>query len=148
MTTIAYNHRDKELAADSQGTCGYNKVSGNIVKIIRVKVGWVGFCGSVADSHELVEALNGLDVKGDLSKLEFGAIVLPDKGRAYICEVSSLGKLTKLYLTDHWCVGSGADLALGAMAAGASAKEAVKIATKYDIYSGGRIMVKKQGDKK
>lgn len=36
-------------------------------------------------------------------------------------------------------IGSGADLALGAMANGATPQEAIKIAIKYDTGSGGRV---------
>lgn len=36
-------------------------------------------------------------------------------------------------------IGSGRDLALGAIDAGLNAKEAVKLACKRDIYSGGRV---------
>lgn len=38
--------------------------------------------------------------------------------------------------------------ALGALFTGATAKEAVKAAIKYDIYSSGRILTKKMGDLK
>lgn len=37
--------------------------------------------------------------------------------------------------------GTGMDLAMGAMAAGATAEEAVKIAAQYDCYTGGEIHV-------
>jgi hypothetical protein len=40
-------------------------------------------------------------------------------------------------------VGSGSELAIGAMSAGASAKEALKIASQYDIYTGGKLRTKK-----
>ena len=40
---------------------------------------------------------------------------------------------------DYFVAGSGADIALGAMAAGASARKAVKIAIEYDTQTGGKI---------
>lgn len=73
MTTIAYNHRDKELASDSQGTNGWIIMPKVYTKIHKLSFGWVGFCGNAAD---------------------------------------------------------------------------MRAAIKYDIYSGGKIVVKKRGDKK
>jgi len=42
-------------------------------------------------------------------------------------------------LVDFFASGSGQDLARGAMAYGATAKQAVEIACKYDLFSGGKI---------
>lgn len=42
-------------------------------------------------------------------------------------------------LDDFYAVGSGAKVALGAMACGKSAVEAVRIAARFDPYTGGRI---------
>lgn len=42
-------------------------------------------------------------------------------------------------------MGTGGELALGAHAAGATIKEAIKIAIKFDINSGGRIQIVKRG---
>lgn len=42
-------------------------------------------------------------------------------------------------LPEFYAVGSGAPLAIGAMAAGATAREAVACASLFDIYSGGAI---------
>jgi len=43
-------------------------------------------------------------------------------------------------LDDFYAIGSGAKVALGAMACGKSAIEAVRIAARYDPYTGGRIV--------
>lgn len=42
-------------------------------------------------------------------------------------------------LNDFDALGSGSQIALGAMAYGATAKEALKIASKYDINTGGKL---------
>lgn len=44
--------------------------------------------------------------------------------------------------TGQYAIGSGGAIAIGALAAGASAREAVKIATLHDAYSGGTVTVK------
>jgi ATP-dependent protease HslVU (ClpYQ) peptidase subunit len=41
----------------------------------------------------------------------------------------------------RYAVGSGSDFALGALAAGATPQEAVKIATQLDAYTGGKVRV-------
>jgi ATP-dependent protease HslVU (ClpYQ) peptidase subunit len=38
-----------------------------------------------------------------------------------------------------YAIGSGSDFAMGAMLAGKTAAESVRIATKLDIYSGGAV---------
>lgn len=43
------------------------------------------------------------------------------------------------YISDSYAIGSGSDLALGAMEAGKSALDAVKIACKKSVYCGGQI---------
>jgi ATP-dependent protease HslVU (ClpYQ) peptidase subunit len=43
-------------------------------------------------------------------------------------------------------LGTGSNYAIGAVSAGASPKEAVKIATKLDVNSGGYIQIVKQGE--
>ena len=37
---------------------------------------------------------------------------------------------------DFWAVGSGEEYALGAMAMGASAAQAVEVASQFDVYTG------------
>ncbi len=41
--------------------------------------------------------------------------------------------------TDYIAIGSGGEIALGAMGYGASAKEAVEVAIKHDCHSGGNV---------
>lgn len=148
MTTIAYNHKDKELASDSQGTAGDIVVPGQYTKLVRVEEGWAAFCGSANDVPVYTKILNGESPEGDYTKLGNGVIVVPDKGSPYNFWFDSLGNPTKEKLSGSWALGSGREFALGAMAVGASAKDAVMAAIKYDIYSGGKVVVKKRGESK
>ena len=50
------------------------------------------------------------------------------------------GKHLVLVDAPFMALGSGAKVAMGAMAAGATAERAVRIACDYDIYTGGRII--------
>ena len=148
MTTIAYNHRDKELASDSQGTSGSITSPEKFTKIVRLSYGWAAFAGSIMDLPSYVKVLEGEDIAGDKTKLGCGVIVVPDKGDPYNFWIDSLGHVSKEVIKNSWAIGSGRQFALGAMAVGASAKDAVKAAIKYDMHSGGRIVVKKKGSSK
>lgn len=48
--------------------------------------------------------------------------------------------------TGFYGAGTGAQYGLGALAAGASLRDAMKIAIEYDVNSGGKIQIVKQGD--
>ena len=150
MTTIAYNHKDKELAADSQSTSGYTIASQNVTKLHRLDYGWFAFAGNLADAYILIDYLLGNIPPDnlDLSKLDVAGFVLPDKGQPYNIHISSAGHLVKIECNHSSAIGSGAEYALGALHCGASAKDAVKAAIKYDIYSSGKILVKKKGQLK
>lgn len=57
-------------------------------------------------------------------------------------EVFAIGHdFSAIPVYDYDVVGSGSNFAFGALDAGASAKKAVKIATKRDVYSGGKVNV-------
>lgn len=46
-----------------------------------------------------------------------------------------------VHLCDYFAEGSGRDLAMGALAFGASAIEAIEVAKEHDIYTGGNVQV-------
>lgn len=148
MTTVAYNHKDKEIAVDGQCTSGTTIVSDSCVKLYRFDSGWAAFCGSVADIPTYLAILNRVPVEGDLSRLDCDCIVVPDNRNPYSLLFDSLGDRVADDIKGNWALGSGREFALGALHAGASARDAVKAAIKYDIYSGGRVVVKKKGAKK
>ncbi len=60
------------------------------------------------------------------------ALMVNDFGESEIC-------------APFYAIGSGYELAMGAMAMGASAEEAVRVAIQYDIHSGGEITVLARG---
>lgn len=137
MTTIAY--RDGIMAADTLITSN-GMVDGYHQKIARNAVGdLAGASGNSAkccaflawfsggEKHEPPEwdeeTGNGLIVRCD------GAVELyMQHGRSDL-------------RADFYAIGSGYQIAIGAMAAGASAKEAVAAAIKIDTCSGGEITV-------
>ncbi len=130
MTTLAYDGR--MLAADRQLTLGGTPMP--LTKIFRLGTELVGLCGSVQESLLFLEWYqNGKDpnTRPKLSD-DFSALaIIPGKILRY-------EHLLKPWLIDlpFWAAGSGADYALGAMAAGKSAAEAVEIACRFDTGSG------------
>lgn len=130
MTTVAWD--GQMMAADRQLTLGGTALP--LKKIFRYDNGLVGCCGSVQESMLFLEWYrNGRDPERK-PKLDegFSAMVVSDG----LCK--RFENLLMPYLIDmpFWAAGSGADYALGAMAAGKSAKEAVEIAIRFDTGSG------------
>lgn len=143
MTTIAYD--GKTLAADSQSTCG--TISGRAVKIAKNKAGFlVAGCGSYATVRWWMDwVLAGLQPDDQPDHAEDATIIIVDpRGRARMFAEAAVSQTLP---RRKWAIGSGSDLALGAMAMGADARTAVKVACKFDVYTSGRVVVLKPGMK-
>ena len=139
MTTIAWD--GETLAADRKMGGRYN-----VQKIFKVPQGYAAGCG---DYDYVVEVVEWLANGADRDKIHH----LPDKNEdmepaAEIILVSPKGKVSWLswpYLRfvqlseKKVAYGSGGDIALGAMAAGASARQAVAIACRFDSDTGQGI---------
>lgn len=131
MTTLAYD--GKTLAADRQLTLGGTPMP--LRKIFRHNDELIGLSGSVQESLLFLEWYrNGGVSAGDKPKLsdDFSALVITD---GKIMRYEALLMPWQIDLP-FWAAGSGADYALGAMAAGKSAVEAVEIAIRFDTSSG------------
>lgn len=131
MTTIAY--KDGELATDSRVTENGNVYTDRQRKVHKLRDGRiVAWAGSLTDSKRFLAALR----KGThIPKVDVNAIMLHPEGGVAVFDENTWLPMNE----PHYAMGSGADLALGAMDAGATAKEAVKIAIKRDTNSGGRV---------
>jgi len=148
VTTIAI--RDGVIAADTQETWEDGSFT-PCVKLYRMPwdaedvaghiVGLAG--GSYAGELFLEWYRDGdRDEKPDLTNLDleedFEAIVLRPDGTLWSCN-----RLFTFipHKTEYFATGSGGKVALGAMAMGATAEEAVAAAIKHDCYTGGDIQV-------
>ena len=148
MSVIVY--KDGVLAADSQWTSDGQKgvVHPKQPKIMRTHdgAGMIGLCGSLGWEPVVKRVWekmkNPLDAVGSrmfiqvlgenadwTALLIYGDTVMEASG----------GNPPHLTQTPT-AIGSGADLAFGAMAMGASAKEAVIVATRYSATCGGRVV--------
>lgn len=135
MTTVAWD--GKTLAADKKTVWGGIIPAGGVTKITPLDTknyGRVlfGASGAVPDIQKLVRWLTE---GGELPKFGKGcdAIFVNKKKQCWWIDEQGEPVLVRL---KKWATGSGMDFALGAMFAGATAKEAVQIAAKLDINTG------------
>ncbi len=137
MTTIAFN--EEVMVSDSQMTTGNHIEPEPMKKIYRAAGYLCGYCG-VSDMAEQV--FDWLDSGGDVAKA-------PTSKDYYEVVRHNGGKKFEIYFNkgNGWlkkscpgAIGSGEYYALAAMMAGATPKEAVKIASKLDVATGGKIV--------
>lgn len=147
MTTIAY--KDGILSFDSRITSG-SVMHGWMVKGKIVGQHLVAASGAAQDIQAFFDWFEaGADQK---KKADFGlydreadlcALVVDAKGKVTIYE----DRVYPIFI-EHlfYAVGSGAEIAIGAMAAGKSAAESVRLASKFDSATGGPIRSLKISD--
>jgi ATP-dependent protease HslVU (ClpYQ) peptidase subunit len=132
MSTLAWDGRC--LAADQQITIGGTPVAGT--KIFRGTDFLIGGCGDIQEVLLFVEWYESGQLKTDkpmLTRDSFtGYVVDENKVLWRFDHLLVPYKITRPF----WAAGSGADYAMGAMAAGQSARRAVEIAIDLDINSG------------
>lgn len=132
MTTIAY--RDGILAADRLFTAG------DIRSGLGSKIGRDGGYrwGMVGDRPGAISLFawfkGGKPTKQPEREAGGSLIIIYDHGEG---EVYSQGTSWPLAEAEFHAWGSGADIARGAMAMGASAEEAVQAAARFDVYTQG-----------
>lgn len=136
MTTIAY--RDGVMAGDSLITsdnvrCGYMR------KIARRDDGALcGVCGSASLLRAILAwFLSGepADGRPQITDNDACFIIVRTNGRVESHDQRGFSDDTAPF----FALGSGRELAMGAMAAGATAIEAVRAAAKLDIRTGGTV---------
>jgi hypothetical protein len=137
VTTIATD--GVTMAADTLGTRAEIIFASSLDKLERLNDGSIlGCAGRSATLRELALWLNG---EGEFPKDhgEWGAIHLTKQGpRLY----NSSGRAWA-YLDAPAAIGTGAELALGAMLVGCSPVQAVEIAARRDPFTGGEVRAMK-----
>lgn len=135
MSVIAWD--GKTLAADRQASCGGRITT--TVKIFSHDDKLIGLIGPHESAHRLYNwILNGMN------PISFPANLETDGGIPTVYVIHKSGHTVKfedcpypIVIKDKlWADGGGGDLALGAMAMGATAAEAVEIASKYNVHCG------------
>lgn len=135
ITTIAYD--GKTLAADTQGNASFI-LKGH--KLHRLANGSLfGAAGSLQETLAVLGWLNGGEKPTDLENFE--GLIIEASGASVLGE-----RLIRVpSLEPFYAIGSGSHFALAAMACGCTAVEAVRIAARFDPYTGGRVESMKLG---
>ena len=139
MTTVAYS--SGVLAFDSKIT-GNDGYTGWGIKGRKTSKFLMAGCGSFADMTAFMDWMQAGGVVADKKlfgidrKIEMSAIVVNKKGHVYFYE----DYLYPFQIDAPFhAIGSGSSYAIGAMAFGATAVQAIKIASKWDNGTGGLI---------
>lgn len=136
MTTIAYDHKNNQVAVDSRATAGTKIISDKAHKYIEKDGAMWFFTGAIADFDQLI-ALNHND-KPD---------IIPDCAAIKVCDdgvylVTFNGDYCSVCpLRYSYSIGSGENYATSSMDFGSSAKDAVKYASTRDCHTGGKVHV-------
>ena len=125
MTTIAYC--GKYLASDTQAQSSYIRV-GETQKIFKKNGKIYAGCGNYSSIKSFVEK------KTELGEDDVVFEIDPNTGKCI--EHCKAGWYLSIPPVS---IGSGCEIAMGAMMAGADAKKAVSIAIKLDTCSGGKV---------
>lgn len=150
MTILVY--KGDTLAADRQITIGnFDKIRGE--KIFREKDALIGFCGGVYAAQAFLQWWRKRAESKGLTYTESVQFSPDDPEDAFECIVITPhssksieplrielwnGKLAPLDVSneEYICLGSGMSVALGAIYMGATAKQAVEAAIKFDAACG------------
>jgi ATP-dependent protease HslVU (ClpYQ) peptidase subunit len=140
MTTVVY--RDGILASDSACYAGTTKVH-SMKKVWRISGHLVGLAGDVDAINAFKKWFAaGADVEKYPieKKQQLAVIVVTPEGKVFTYEDRDPIPL-EIIDGEYVAVGSGADVALGAMHAGASAPEAIKAAIAHSAKTDGKIQM-------
>jgi ATP-dependent protease HslVU (ClpYQ) peptidase subunit len=138
MTTVATD--GLSMAGDGLRTFEGRRVSTGAIKVHHLPDGRVvGFAGSSSSIARILAWLKGEAEKPTIGDDEDDIAVALCLDASGLIEVIRTPHLTPIDLMAPAAIGSGADLAIGAMAKGASAREAVDIAGRFDTATGGAI---------
>jgi ATP-dependent protease HslVU (ClpYQ) peptidase subunit len=152
MTTIAT--KDGVIVGDGRMSLGATIIKDDTVKVFNINNHLVGVCGAARAISTFVGWLQKhtdyrmvSEQVGDLVDLippvleqseDYTALVVTPDKQVLLYEG---GVPIDMGYDVHMAIGSGGDFALSAMDSGLSAEEAVKVAMKRDVYSGGTITV-------
>lgn len=134
MTTIAWDGRT--LAADRRRTLGDTPTPARKIFDVKAPDGRRYLVGCAGDSWDCVAFMRWMRTQKPEDKpalSNFSAMAIDERHRVwYVAEKLVYHEIVMPF----WAIGSGSDYALGAMAAGKTAREAIRIASRLDIHTG------------
>lgn len=141
MTTVVYNHEEKEIGIDSRCTMGNYIESDNYMKM-KEKDGVKFFlCGDVSDIEMIVECYPN-EIKSRTNV--HGFILIKDLVKYLFTYELKIKEVTQY---DSLSVGSGSSFAIAALDLGKTTEEAIEYAFTRDNGSGGKIRIYKTNEK-
>lgn len=144
MTTIVY-HRGI-LAADSMVTAGGRRF-GFKTKIAKRKSLLAAACGSSPICRKFIDWFRA-GMKGNAPSMKFdddisaSAVIFTGDFRFVTFDIEGVNEID----AEFFVSGSGSRFALGALEAGLHPADAVRVATKHDLYTGGDILTLNRRD--
>ena len=132
MTTIAFD--GEIIASDSRSSIGNTLGQGNRKKIFRKGNEFIAGAGYYDEVIKISEYLLHGGEEPKLSDPDFTIMHIKNNKVFYYCN-----SVNPTPQTPPFAIGSGDDFALAAMMCGKTAVEAVKIAIKCDVYTGGKV---------
>ena len=137
MTTIVYDHKNKQVACDSRESGGGVLFTDEAIKYQEVNGDIWFICGSKSDVTLFIEAFHH-NAKAP-ENVHCNGLVVKD-GVAYkACDEDGIYKLDELPCNE--ALGSGGWLAMAAVDLGETAKQAVEYAMTRDLFTGGKVHV-------
>ena len=137
MTTVVY--RDGVMASDSQYVENDTIIPGHHPKVFRLPGGGLmGYCGLVEIAYQVLKVIEDskpLDALDEFFSHNTTILIVHETGKISYTNGREWTPLKAPYVA----IGSGSPVAYGALALGASAKQAVQVAIKHDTGTGGRV---------
>lgn len=137
MTTIVYDHKNKQIAIDSRATAmGMIKTDSATKYLLKDSIMWF-FCGNMGETNLLVNTFKELTTAPE--NIDVSAYFVED-GNVYTAS-SDNGIYRSSLIEYNDSAGSGSEFVIAALDMGKTAKEAVEYAMTKDFYSGGKVHV-------
>lgn len=138
MTTIAWD--GKTLAGDGRVSSNEMVLPERFQKVVRGKKGHLGAIAGVTNmqSETFLDWVRRGCEGNPISPKEDSVYILVTP-RGIVQEFSKGENVMRLKHNGYYAWGSGRGYAVGALAHGASSREAVQIAMRFDPYTGGKI---------
>lgn len=139
MTTILWGKKEQTIVADKQCMYGNGRV-GTVTKLYRLGGLVLGYSGSTNEFNSFREEFLRLECPS-IDILSYKTKSIP---KSTVLIITNLGEcyemnnktLPDLIEDNYHAIGTGKAYALGAVYAGATLEQAVKIAGKLDTYTG------------
>jgi len=135
MTTIAYDHKNKQIACDSRETAGGCVVTDESIKYKEDGDKLWFLCGSKSDVDLFTSTFKHNDESP--KNMDCSGLLVRNGVPYKACNVDGVYKIDKMSSNEGF--GSGGWYAQAAVDLGLTAEKAVEYAMTRDIYSGGKV---------